>query len=136
MGHKKDILIVDDSRLIRTQVRGILESDERLNVVGEAANGLEALTMISRDGPDVIVLDLEMPGMGGLEFLRHAKLRTRARVVVLSSIVALGSKSAAMARALGADAVISKPSGVVSMDIAEKRGALLTRVVADLAGLV
>ena len=130
-----DILIVDDSRLIRRQVRSILESDPRLKVVGEAANGLEALEQIGRDGPDVIVLDLEMPGMGGLEFLRHAKLRCRAQVVVLSSVVGLGSSGAAKARALGADAVISKPSGVVSMDLEAKRGALLTRVVADLAGL-
>ena len=69
-----------------------------------------------------------MPGMNGLEFLRHAKMRTRAKVIILSSVASAGSKQASEARSLGADAIVTKPSGAVSMDLADKRGAELSRV--------
>jgi chemotaxis response regulator CheB len=70
-----------------------------------------------------------MPEMDGLEFLRHARLKSRARVVVLTSVAPKGSAKAMQALALGADAVISKPSGAVSYDLEEKRGSELRQTI-------
>ena len=64
--------------------------------------------------------------MDGLTFLRHARLLTRARIVVLSSVVELGSARAREARRLGADAVVAKPSGSVSLDLVATAGDQLT----------
>jgi len=72
--------------------------------------------------------------MDGLQFLRHAKMKTRAKVVILSSVAVAGSKQAAEARALGADAIVTKPSGAVSLDLADKRGDELARVMKKVVG--
>ena len=85
--------------------------------------------------PDLILLDIEMPEMDGLEFLRHARLKSKAKVVVLTSVAPEGSVKAMQARALGADAVITKPSGAVSYDLAEKRGSELVQTIYRLLGI-
>ena len=73
-----------------------------------------------------------MPVMDGLEFLRHAKLKTRAKICMLSSVAVSGSPHAAKARELGADGVVSKPSGTVSHDLEEKTGDELARTMRTL----
>jgi len=102
-------------------------------VAAQAANGQEALDKLE-ENPDIdlILLDIEMPVMDGLEFLRHAKLKTRAKICMLSSVTVAGSPHAAKARELGAVGVVSKPSGTVSHDLQEKTGDELTRVMRDL----
>jgi two-component system chemotaxis response regulator CheB len=79
--------------------------------------------------PDLILLDIEMPEMDGLEFLRHARLKSKAKVIVLTSVAPTGSPKAMRALALGADAVITKPSGAVSYDLEEKRGSELRQTI-------
>ena len=118
----KRIMIVEDSALMRTIIKKIVESDPEFKVVAMAKNGKEALEMLDSASPDCILLDIEMPVMNGLTFLRHARLRTRARIVVLSSVAGAGSKNALEARRLGAAAIMSKPSGAVSLDLEEKQG--------------
>jgi len=79
------VLIVDDHAVVREGIRHVLSSDEGLEVVGEASNGEEALILVQRFHPDVVVLDLSMPGISGLEVV--ARLRTDApatKVLVLS----------------------------------------------------
>jgi two-component system chemotaxis response regulator CheB/two-component system chemotaxis response regulator CheY len=83
----------------------------------------------------LILLDIEMPEMDGLEFLRHAKLKSKAKIIVLSSVALAGSPYAAKARALGADAIVTKPSGAVSLDLVDARGLELTDVMRRLVGL-
>ena len=79
------VAIVDDHSQIRAQVRKILEKSSDIEVVAEAQDGLECICMLEQCHPDVIVLDVEMPGMSGLEVL--AKIRDASipvRVIMLS----------------------------------------------------
>ncbi|MEK4035183.1 response regulator [Methylocystis sp. IM3] len=123
------VMVVDDSAMMRVVISNFVSSLPDFKVVTSAENGKAALEQLAKF-PDLnlILLDIEMPGMNGLEFLRHAKMKTRAKVVILSSVASAGSKQASEARSLGADAIITKPSGAVSMDLADKRGAELARV--------
>ncbi len=121
---KKTVLIVDDAQLMRLVISNLVKSDSRYLVM-YSANGQEALEAIKKKDPDIILLDIEMPKMDGLSFLRHARLKTRAKIVVLSSVAGAGSEQTKEARRLGADAIFQKPSGSVSMDLAEKLGPAL-----------
>ena len=78
------VLIVDDHDLFRTGLRNLLE-EQGVHVVGEAATGAEAVRAVREDAPDVVVMDLNMPGMGGVEATRHiAAIAPLTRVVVLT----------------------------------------------------
>lgn len=116
------VMLVDDAALMRDAVAAIVATDPSFEVVASCDNGQIALWQLGYTEPDVIVVDLEMPVMDGLTFLRRVRPRTRAKVVVLSSRVDLGCDQAVEARRLGADAVIQKPSGSVSTDLAARRG--------------
>jgi DNA-binding NarL/FixJ family response regulator len=65
------VLVVDDHDLVRSGVRGVLDSDERFEVVAEASDGNEAVVAAEMHHPDVVVMDLQMPGMGGVEATRR-----------------------------------------------------------------
>lgn len=120
------VMIVDDAAMMRTVVSNFIRDLPEFEVVVTAPNGKAALEVLPK-WPDLklILLDIEMPEMDGLEFLRHAKLKTKAKICILSSVAVSGSPHAAKARELGADAIITKPSGAVSMDLAQKRGSEL-----------
>jgi DNA-binding NarL/FixJ family response regulator len=78
------VLIVDDHDLFRTGLRNLLE-DQGVQVSGEAASGNEAVRAVREDAPDVVVMDLNMPGMGGVEATRNiAAIAPLTRVVVLT----------------------------------------------------
>ena len=132
---KKRVMLVDDAMLARRVVKNMLSRATQLEVVAEAVNGQDALDQLDTAMPDIILLDIEMPIMDGLEFLRHARLRSKAKVVVLSSVATTGSRKAAQARLLGADAVIAKPSGAISLDLDALRGNLVLRTIHSLLGI-
>jgi two-component system chemotaxis response regulator CheB len=119
---KKRIMIVDDSRVMRLIIQNLLTQGDAYDVVAQCGDGLEALRILPEVQPDIILVDVEMPVMDGLTFIRHARLRTRAQIVVLSSVVEVASPKALEARRLGADAAIQKPSGALSVDLAEHTG--------------
>ena len=119
---KKNILIVDDSFVMRALLRGIISADPDLSVVGEATNGLEALQTIKELNPDLVLLDIEMPHMDGIECLKRLRLISNVPVIIVSSVAQTGSPQALETRKLGAAEVIAKPSGAMSLDLNAKKG--------------
>ncbi|HUW39868.1 MAG TPA: chemotaxis response regulator protein-glutamate methylesterase [Rectinemataceae bacterium] len=112
------VLVVDDSALMRNLISKIVEATPGLVVADKAMNGVFALQKIPRCDPDVIVLDLEMPEMNGIEFLKERKrLGIDVPVVILSSLAKKGAQITMEALALGAADFITKPSGSTSSDI-------------------
>jgi len=116
-----NVLIVDDSFLMRRVIKNILETDSSFDVVGEAVDGLDALEKVTDLSPDVILLDIEMPRLDGIGFLKQAKMLTDAVIIVISSVTRLGSPQAMEALDLGVADIICKPSGVLSMDLEKER---------------
>lgn len=125
------VLIVDDSALMRNLIAKIIEATPGLVVADKAMNGLFALQKIPRCNPDVIVLDIEMPEMNGIEFLKERrKLGIEIPVVILSSVAKRGAQITMEALALGASDFITKPSGSISTDIHTVAGELVRMLVA------
>ena len=118
MADEVTVLIVDDSALMRNLIGRMIEETPGLAVAEKAMNGKFALEKIPRVNPDVIVLDLEMPEMNGIEFLKERKKRDiKVPVVILSSIARRGAEITMEALSLGASDFIQKPSGSESEDI-------------------
>jgi chemotaxis response regulator CheB len=132
---QKKIMIVDDSATMRLVIYNFLNSNPDFKATAFASNGKEALEKLDTVKPDLILLDIEMPEMDGLEFLRHVRLKTDAKVIILSAIAQPGSPQAQMARSLGADAVVAKPSGSVSIDLQEKSSSELWQVIYQVLGM-
>jgi two-component system chemotaxis response regulator CheB len=109
------VLIVDDSALVRRMASAALSSDPQIEVVGTAIDPVAAQEMIPALRPDVLTLDLEMPRMDGLTFLRLLMERHPLPVVVMSSLTSRGSDYALEALRLGAVEVIGK-SGAGSIE--------------------
>lgn len=112
------VLVVDDSALMRNLISRIVQSTDDLTVVGRAMNGAFALEKLGRLEVDVVLLDLEMPQMGGVEFLTERKKRgIDIPVVILSSLAVKGARVTMDALTLGASDFILKPSGSISHEI-------------------
>jgi two-component system chemotaxis response regulator CheY len=104
----KRIVLVDDNQVMRALLRAIVRSDEKLEVVAEAHNGVLGLEAAARHRPDVVCLDVMMPGMDGLTVLREIKSRyPEIRVVMITGTASTGNVQEAIAQ--GADGFIVKP---------------------------
>lgn len=114
------VLVVDDSALMRNLISRIIENGPGMHVVGTAMNGSFALEKIPTLKPDVIILDIEMPIMNGIQFLEERKKQgLDIPVIILSSIAKEGAAVTMKCLELGASDFITKPSGSVSNDIAK-----------------
>jgi len=131
----KRVLIVDDSFVMRALLADLTASDSSFAIVGEAENGRVAIERAKETKPDVILLDIEMPEMDGIEALKRLRLLSKAQVIIVSSLTQVGSPMAAEAKRLGAFAVIAKPSGTLSLDIDEKKGTEIVRTMRKAVGL-
>jgi len=106
------VLVVDDSALMRKLIPQILASDSSIQVVGTAMDGNFGLKKIEELRPQVITLDLEMPGMGGLEMLKEIMRGHRIPVIVVSSHSTQGASVTLKALSMGAFDFVSKPNDV------------------------
>lgn len=104
------VLVVDDSAVVRQSLSSILESDSEIEVMGTAADPIIAVKKIMKEVPDVITLDIEMPRMDGLTFLRKIMSQHPIPVVVISSLTSQGTEVAMKALEYGASEIIAKPA--------------------------
>jgi two-component system chemotaxis response regulator CheB len=115
------VLIVDDSAIVRTMLSNALKGEPDMEVVGLAADPFAARDLILTARPDIITLDIEMPRMDGLTFLRQLMAQRPLPVVIVSSVTQTGSAASIDALAAGAIDVIAKPGGPYSVaDIADQ----------------
>lgn len=110
MEKKIRVLIVDDSAVVRQSLASILESDPEIEVMATASDPIIAVKKIQKEVPDVITLDIEMPRMDGLTFLRKIMAQHPIPVVVISSLTTKGTEVAMKALEYGASEIIGKPS--------------------------
>jgi two-component system chemotaxis response regulator CheB len=118
---KVKVLIVDDSALVRQTLVEIFKSDPEIEVVGTAADPYLAVNKIKETKPDVITLDVEMPKMDGLTFLKKLMAQHPIPVVIISTLTERGTDTAIHALECGAVDVIAKPK-VNTKDLLEKSG--------------
>ena len=110
MDKKIQVLVVDDSAVVRQSLTAILESDPQIEVMGTAADPLIAVKKIMKQIPDVITLDIEMPRMNGITFRRKIMSQHPIPVVVISSLTQEGTEVAMKALEYGASEIIGKPA--------------------------
>ncbi|MBF0265635.1 MAG: chemotaxis response regulator protein-glutamate methylesterase [Gammaproteobacteria bacterium] len=109
MSNKIKVLIVDDSALVRKVLSDILSSDSGIEVIGQARDPIFALEHIKKQRPDVITLDVEMPRMDGVTFLKKLMSEDPIPVVMCSSLTERGADTAMEALKNGAVEIITKP---------------------------
>jgi two-component system, chemotaxis family, protein-glutamate methylesterase/glutaminase len=123
---KTKVLVVDDSAIVRTMLTQAINAARDLHVVGTAANPIEAQEAIRKLNPDVMTLDVEMPRMDGLAFLRQIMRSHPMPVIMVSNLTERGSETTLKALELGAVDFVSKPRGeanglqVYADDLCEK----------------
>ena len=106
---KIKVLLVDDSAVVRQVVLALLEREPDIQVIGAASDPLFAMDKMAKEWPDVIVLDVEMPRMDGITFLKKIMAERPTPVVICSSLTEKGAETTLQALAAGAVEIITKP---------------------------
>jgi two-component system, chemotaxis family, protein-glutamate methylesterase/glutaminase len=122
------VLIVDDSALVRQTYKLLLESDPEIQVIGTAGDPYIAVQKIQREKPDVITLDIEMPRMDGLTFLKKIMLQAPMPVIVITDQTLSGANIAVKALETGAVEVLSKPHVSTEKEMEESKILLIDKV--------
>lgn len=122
------VLVADDSAFMRTAITRMIESDPELSVAGTALNGLEALQKISALQPDVVTLDVEMPGLNGLDTLRRIMKESPRPVIMVSSLTQEGAETTLEALSIGAFDYVPKQQSFASLDIVKIRDDLVSKI--------
>jgi two-component system chemotaxis response regulator CheB len=123
---KVRVLVVDDSAYSRQAIRKALETDQHIEVVGISTDGIDAMAKTIMFKPDLITLDLEMPGMDGFTFLRWLMKKRPTPVIIVSSYS--DSKTVFKALELGAADFIAKPQKIARLDFKKMQVDLLHKV--------
>src|SRR3989304_5918891 len=115
MMHKVKVFIVDDHAIMRDGIRALLSVNDDIQVVGEASDGKEAMKKIPELNPDVVIMDIAMPGMDGMEATRQiVKGNTKAKILILTqhdnkdyilSAIKAGASGFVPKRAVGSELV-------------------------------
>jgi two-component system, chemotaxis family, protein-glutamate methylesterase/glutaminase len=122
------VLIVDDSAFMRAALTRIVASDPGLSVAATAASGTEALQRIAAIDPDVITLDVQMPGIDGLETLRRIMVQSPCPVIMVSSATLKDAEITFSALAAGAFDYVPKQLSPASLDILDIRDDLVAKI--------
>ncbi len=128
MSKKIRVLIVDDSAIVRQSLTHILSSDPELEVVGTASDPYMAVEQIKKVVPDVITLDVEMPKMDGITFLKKIMSQHPIPVIIISSLTSKGTETALSALESGAVEVVLKPELHTPQQIKEASIILIDKV--------
>jgi two-component system, chemotaxis family, protein-glutamate methylesterase/glutaminase len=103
------VIVVDDSAVVRQVISGVLSKDRSIHVTAAVADPVFAMQRMQADWPDVIVLDLEMPRMDGITFLKKIMSERPTPVVICSSLTLKGAAATMQALSAGAVAIVAKP---------------------------
>lgn len=122
------VLIVDDSSFFRKRLTEIIDADPRLQVIGTASNGQEAIDQVQALRPDVVTMDLEMPVMDGISAMRKIKALRQTPVLMLSTWTTDGAKSTLDALEAGATDFLPKRFEDLSSDHSEAQKKLCHRI--------
>ncbi|MHB1231332.1 MAG: protein-glutamate methylesterase/protein-glutamine glutaminase [Burkholderiales bacterium] len=125
---KIKVQIVDDSAVVRQVLHAILEQDVEIQVIGAAADPIFAMTRMAQNWPDVIVLDVEMPRMDGITFLKKIMAEHPTPVVICSTLTEKGAETTMQALAAGAVGIVAKPKGAVKQSLNESAVELIHAV--------
>lgn len=127
-GKKITVLVVDDSAFMRKALKRMLRSDPIISVVGDAKEGLEALDKVNRLKPDVVTLDVKMPGLDGIQTLELIMRENPTPVLMVSSMTSEGGEITLNALELGAVDFIDKSSCHTTMDILDIAESLVNKI--------
>jgi two-component system chemotaxis response regulator CheB len=125
---KHRVLVVDDSAFMRKVLESIINADETLQVVGQAKDGREAVSLADSLKPDVITMDINMPHVDGLQATAEIMTTNPRPIVIVSSESREGAASTLRALELGAIEFVAKPSGAIDLDMQSVREDLLRKV--------
>jgi len=126
--HKSKLLVVDDSAFMRKLISDFFVGNSKVEVVGTARNGKDAIKKIQSLQPTVVTMDIEMPEMNGLDALQEIMTICPVPVVMLSSTTQRGAENALSAIELGAVDFVAKPSGTISLDLHKIQTELVHKV--------
>jgi len=123
-----DVLVVDDSAFMRKVLSDIINEDPKINVVGTASNGREAIEKTALLRPDVITMDVEMPGIDGIKTVKRIMENYPTPIIMVSAYTKEGAEKTIEALEAGAIDFVQKPGGTISLKIREVAQDILKKV--------